>query len=479
MTIRAEDFQFVVDYVAGDGLTGWVTTAVRALVAAREVHGFVVPYHGPGMFGDVAKAERVGVSIVGTKRGAMLMSFAAFDADGDAVAWSVDIVPGTLRKMSPEQYVLYPDEAAAKAGYHSPTATQRGFTPIDAQLKKQLIRTTKPTAKPAPMSHEGDIIALAASPDATTLVSTGHDGAICIWDATTGERRHRITSAGGRGMQFLNAIAMSPDSKSVVGGARGLKRFDLATGKVLAEYAGHPKGEVVAVTFAPSGKYLASASASVVKGGDNTVALWDAKSGKRLGLFAHGSPTGAEVHFTTDEKRVFVLVEREDQLGTDQIELAVPSLKKLGRELYAWHGPWRLRQILDEANADTRGLDKAIGNEKALRYTLAALKKKKLDTTEVQTHLDDFIAAEKRAKKTDAAIKLAPDYLSPDRKQEVFGNTVHDAKTHKKLRTLAADGHVSESIFYGSPKALRVFGVVDKRTLAVWDAKTGKRLLPR
>ncbi|PCC73565.1 WD domain-containing protein, G-beta repeat-containing protein [Nannocystis exedens] len=413
-TFRLEDFQFQTDFADADGVD-WSTRAVRALVAAAGVDGFVVPMNAAGTWGKVDRAKRVGVNIVGVKAGCLLASYAAFDASGAPCAWSSDLNPGNLTKRSAPAFALYADEAKAKAGYDATSATRRDFIKVDAALKRRLAPAAKAKPATSAMTHEGDILALAASPDGRYLVSTGHDGAICIWDSSTGAQLHRITSAGGRGMQFLHAVAFSPDSKSVIGGARALKRFDLATGELLVEYAGHPKGEVVDVQVSPKGKYIASVSTSAVKGGDNTVALWDAKTGKQLGNWAHGNHAGGPIaRFQTDEKRLLVAMEGDE--GNELIELAVPSMKLLKREPHEWS---------DETSERTG-------------Y-------KESDT-------------------------------SPDGRLRVFADEVVAGKKRKKLD---ADGAVDKTMFFTSPDGLRIAGVVDDRRLGVWDPATGKRLLPR
>lgn len=412
-TFRLEDFQFQTDFVDTDGVD-WSTRAVRALVAAAGVDGFVVPVRSAAMWERVDRAQRVGVSIVGVKLGCLLASYAAFDASGAPCAWSEDMDPSSLRKRSAPAFALYADEARAKAGYHAASGTQRDFIKVDAALKKRL--TVAAEAKPATsaMEHEGDILALEASPDGRYLGTTGHDGAICIWDSSMGTQLHRITSAGGRGSQFLHTLAFTPDSASIIGGARILKRFDLATGKLLVEYAGHPKGEVVGVQVSPRGKYIASVSTSVVKGGDNTVVLWNAKTGERLGHWAHGGhASGPVASFQIDEKRLLVAMEGDE--GSELAELAVPSMKLLEREPHEWS---------DETSARTG-------------Y-------KESDT-------------------------------SPDGKLKLLGDAV---VAGRKRRTLEAEGPVGKTMFFTSPAGLRIAGVIDQRRLGVWDPATGKRLLP-
>jgi WD40 repeat protein len=64
--------------------------------------------------------------------------------------------------------------------------------------------------------HTAGVLALAASPDGTRLVSSGVDRTIRVWNPATGELLRTITNHGDR----VGALAFSPDGKYLASGSR-------------------------------------------------------------------------------------------------------------------------------------------------------------------------------------------------------------------------------------------------------------------
>ena len=77
----------------------------------------------------------------------------------------------------------------------------------------------------------------------------------------------------------VEAVAFSPDGKTVLTGSddRTARLWDAATGRPLGLTLTH-QGEVVAVAFSPDGKTVLTGSM------DKTARLWDAATGRPLGL---------------------------------------------------------------------------------------------------------------------------------------------------------------------------------------------------
>jgi WD40 repeat protein len=80
----------------------------------------------------------------------------------------------------------------------------------------------------------------------------------------------------GEQLQELQAVAYSPDGKSLAsGGGDGVVRlWDVATGKMLHEFRGH-RGLIWCIAFSPDGRTVASG------GEDTTILLWDVRAAQR------------------------------------------------------------------------------------------------------------------------------------------------------------------------------------------------------
>jgi WD40 repeat protein len=85
-----------------------------------------------------------------------------------------------------------------------------------------------------------------------------------------------VFDASSKG-QIAEAVAIAPNGKSLVTGSwdRSLKLWDLGSGKVVREMAGHTASVQNAV-FSPDGRILASSDA------EGTVRLWKAETGESI-----------------------------------------------------------------------------------------------------------------------------------------------------------------------------------------------------
>jgi WD40 repeat protein len=237
--------------------------------------------------------------------------------------------------------------------------------------------------------HRFYALALAFSPGGKRFASVGIEGTICLWDAA-GCKEIRAWDATGR-FSFVESIAFSPDEKMLLaGGSRGVRAWDVATGKErpalpalrdwrsgpvrfspngrllavggsdgtirlvdvttgkrLRDLVGH-EGRVLSLDFAPDGKTLASG------GDDHTLRLWDAKAGKELHPFAGNEGVASHVAFSADGKTIAVAAEARVRFwkasaDREMRRLSVPrallpygiiafALPPNGRVLVASHG---------------------------------------------------------------------------------------------------------------------------------------------
>jgi WD40 repeat protein len=139
------------------------------------------------------------------------------------------------------------------------------------------------------------IYTVAVSPDGGWLAAAGHDGVIRVWELATGRLAlPPLVHPGNPGETITNVfeIAFSPDGARLAscGGAnygastRGrVCLWDGVTGERLQEIAAHTR-PVFSVAFSPCGTRVASAS------GDQTVRIWDAKTGEAVRTFQAKEP---------------------------------------------------------------------------------------------------------------------------------------------------------------------------------------------
>jgi WD40 repeat protein len=136
----------------------------------------------------------------------------------------------------------------------------------------------------APTMHQGNMNAVAFSPDGKTLASTGE--ALEVWEIETGRRLFRIKGKA----RSVYAVAFSPDGKTLAmsdDDQGGILLVDPATGKEVRRIAGENDpaafgmSSVYTIAFSADGKVLASVLM------DRVLRLLDPDSGTELKRFAH------------------------------------------------------------------------------------------------------------------------------------------------------------------------------------------------
>ena len=100
-------------------------------------------------------------------------------------------------------------------------------------------------------------------------------------------------------VRFKNSLLISNDGKSMIKGKFGtkVKRWDIASGKTLMEYAGHKKA-VLCYDLSKDGKKM------VTGGGDGKIMVWDMQTGDSLVSIESYREPIFDIHFNSDETKV-------------------------------------------------------------------------------------------------------------------------------------------------------------------------------
>ena len=439
IVIESFGYRTELDLKTADDGSQWPLRALEKLTGSLGIKG-----RARGSFGQVGEVGlgriAVGLSVLGFKKDEVVVSYAAFHPKTGAVlAWSLDLHEDPNRRREDRLGLYTPDAYGQKV-------------PLDATVRKQLTeaagrKRVKTPAAPAPLpttlAHKKDVFAIETTPDGALLLSTGFDGAFCIWDAETGALRHRIRASGSG-----TACAPSPDGGTVVTGSRNLRFFDVRTGEETLYAKGHPRGETRDIAFAPSGRWLASTSGLPAKGADNSVALWDPETGACLSSLKLSGCGGLRLAFTRDGARLLVLADNSPAV----FSLTLPELEIASERRF---------------DADVRGVDLRVHGGSA--FVPIGEQVVEMDARSLETLRE-------------VPVDTLRFDVSPDGKLLVVkaegGFALVDARTGKQRRRLtsAAAGDPWPVRFFDAGK--KVVGAIGVQ-ICVWDATFGKLLLPR
>jgi RNA polymerase sigma factor (sigma-70 family) len=127
-------------------------------------------------------------------------------------------------------------------------------------------------------AHAQGIRTLALARDGRTLVTTGNDGFLRLWDVGTGRQLHDF---GGKQKSFVFQLALAPDGSQVatIHQDHVLRLWETATGKLVREQ--QEQSDCGSVAFSPDGKLVAT-TVTGIGGSPALIRVCEAATGREV-----------------------------------------------------------------------------------------------------------------------------------------------------------------------------------------------------
>lgn len=139
---------------------------------------------------------------------------------------------------------------------------------------------------------KGSIEYVAISPDNRLLAASGRRTFTKVWDIGTGTELRSIPARG--------PVAFSRDGQSLfVANGPELAQLDLGTFREIRSFKGHSRN-ILSLSLSPDANTLATASGHAQAPGDDSVRLWDIRTGAQLRLLQGHSSAVTSVAFSED-----------------------------------------------------------------------------------------------------------------------------------------------------------------------------------
>ncbi|CAE7145323.1 unnamed protein product, partial [Rhizoctonia solani] len=145
--------------------------------------------------------------------------------------------------------------------------------------------------------HHNQITSIAFAPDGQSFASGSQDGALMVWNASTGERVFdSLTGHSDR----INHIVFSPDGTRIASGSDG------GAVRLCSSFTGIQEGNLLlghtapvrSVSFSPSGNYLVSGSV------DTLLRVWNLAVGQSIAVFKGHTDVILSVAFSPDGTQI-------------------------------------------------------------------------------------------------------------------------------------------------------------------------------
>lgn len=333
--------------------------------------------------------------------------------------------------------------------------------------------------------HEAALSSAAFSPDGRTLALVGAVGSLKLWDVTTG--KELLTLVDPNYLHKIISVAFSPNGRTLASGSEEhtIKLWDVATGRELRTLEGHTD-RVNFVAFAPDGQTLVSASA------DQTVKLWDVPSGSVLRTLANRAEIVDLMAFAPDGQTLALgyfdhTLELWDVASGRRLRTLAGGTGGRNSVAFSPDGLTlasgsddRTIKLWDVASG--RAIRTLAGHAEAISSVAYSpdgrvLASSSLDHT---IRLWDVASGEELRTLDGQAEAISSVAYSPDGRTLAVGSFDHtiklwDLASGKEPRTLAGHAREVDSLAF-SPDGQLVASGSDDRTIKLWDAASGKEL---
>jgi WD40 repeat protein/serine/threonine protein kinase len=252
---------------------------------------------------DAATGKPLGPPLV--HQGAV--EIATFSPDGSRVVTASDDQTARVWDTATSKPLALPlaHQGRVMRAVFSPDGSRVVTASDDRTARVWDAATSKPLS--LPLAHQGAVRSAAFSSDGNRVVTASDDKTARVWDATTG----KPLAPPLMHQAAVRSAAFSPDGSRVItaSGDQTARVWDVATGKPLGPPLA-PEHKKYANFFTSYGNLMWSAAFSpdgsrvVTMDGDKIVRVWDAATGKPLGLpLAHQGAVGSAA-FSPDGSRV-------------------------------------------------------------------------------------------------------------------------------------------------------------------------------
>lgn len=157
-----------------------------------------------------------------------------------------------------------------------------------AKLKGKVFYVLSPHGSLVDTEQQSGVLAVALAPDGKLVVSGARDTTVRTWALVEGSPPSMLADWGKGHARGVQALAIAPDGQTLASGSsdKTIRLWSLPDGRLTATLEGHT-AYVSAVAFTPDGKTLVSASRedTVAKlppdrQPDNTIRLWSVPEGR-------------------------------------------------------------------------------------------------------------------------------------------------------------------------------------------------------